>query len=399
MSVMEHAASTAVFPEKAELKEQSVEDAFRSLNRIPLFMTELDETDGGDGENFALEAIRALAHEGTPVEVAQNFKDQGDGLARARAWKDARGCYDQALGALKAPKISEEAVVGISNDVNTSQDQNVRAEIEEKCLVNRALCNLELRKFFEAYESHVWTNLFIENYGSCKADCAAALRLNSRNLKAVYRYASAFMALDDISHAEEATSYGKVLDPSNGPFKTLSSKLSQRKIILHRQQQKRQDLENRNAVEVRTLEIALKNRNITNRTTSTAPNMEDAIIRLSDPINCCSMLIFPMLLLYPLVEQTDFIKGCEEQSTMAEHLDYVLPPPWDKKEEYTLQSVNCFMETANGSVIKVGIRLPLKKVLNSSNVELVDNMAKIYIVPKAKLDDWITAFKKHQRRS
>ena len=141
---MERAASVTAFPEEAKSEEQSVEDTFRSLNRIPLFMTELDETDGGDGENTALEAIKVLAHEGTPAEVAQNFKDRGDGFARARVWKDAKDCYNQALKVLKAQQSSREGLYEASSGASILQDQKARAEVEEKCFANRALCNLEL---------------------------------------------------------------------------------------------------------------------------------------------------------------------------------------------------------------------------------------------------------------
>ena len=126
-------------PERAETTKQTVEETYRSLNRLPFFMTELDETDGAGGENIALEAIRALAHEGSAVEVAQSFKEQGNNFAKVRAWKDARDCYDQALAALKAPCNPDEG--------EPPQGDIIRArKIEEKCHINRALCNLELRK-------------------------------------------------------------------------------------------------------------------------------------------------------------------------------------------------------------------------------------------------------------
>lgn len=138
----------AVSPEKSELADQTVEEVYRSLNRLPIFMTELDETDGAGGENIALEAIRALVHEGTAIEVAQNFKEQGNSFARARAWKDARDCYNQALTALKAPCNPGEGMRPdeLDTDSAAAKDESAQErEIEEKCFVNRALCNLELR--------------------------------------------------------------------------------------------------------------------------------------------------------------------------------------------------------------------------------------------------------------
>ena len=40
-------------------------------------MTKLDETDGDGGENVNLEALKSLAYEGDPDEIASNFKNQG----------------------------------------------------------------------------------------------------------------------------------------------------------------------------------------------------------------------------------------------------------------------------------------------------------------------------------
>ena len=204
------------------------------------------------------------------------------------------------------------------------------------------------------------------------------------------------MALDDLSHAEEACSYGQALDPSNLSFKTLSSKISRRKRVLFQQQRERQRRQDRKATEVRVLGIALKARNVVNRISSSAPDVEDAFLHLSDPLNFSSTLVFPILLMYPLAEITDFIKGCEEQSTLADQLQHILPTPWDHVGDYTLQSVDCLMETTKGSLIKVGKKLALIKVLSSNNVELIDNLAKIYIVPKAKLDFWIRRLKERE---
>ena len=53
----------------ADVKLQSTEEFLKQLNKMPLFMTELDEEGEDGGENEALEAIKALAYEGEPWEV------------------------------------------------------------------------------------------------------------------------------------------------------------------------------------------------------------------------------------------------------------------------------------------------------------------------------------------
>lgn len=59
----------------SELRSKKPEDIMDSLNRVPLFMKTLDGTDGSGGENIELEALKALAYEGNPTEIATNFKE------------------------------------------------------------------------------------------------------------------------------------------------------------------------------------------------------------------------------------------------------------------------------------------------------------------------------------
>ena len=123
----------------ADAKRRTVDEAVQMMNRTPLFMTTLDDTDGAGGENVELEALRALAYEGTRADVARNFREQGNEHARLRRWADAKEFYDRAIVALGAPREDEE----------WAEISDERAELEseralaEACHVNRALCNLE----------------------------------------------------------------------------------------------------------------------------------------------------------------------------------------------------------------------------------------------------------------
>jgi hypothetical protein len=146
-------AGAAMPPAMAEVKSQSADDLIKELNRLPLFMTTLDETDGEGGENVGLEALKALAYEGTKAEVAENFRQQGNDCARAKQWTDAKEFYDKALAALhgpkRAPDVEEgERVVEIEADAEVDEEVEKEKEkkIEEACYVNRALCNLEKSK-------------------------------------------------------------------------------------------------------------------------------------------------------------------------------------------------------------------------------------------------------------
>ena len=123
-------------PPMAEVRGQSVDDLVKDLKKSPFFMTSLDDAPA-DEENPDLDAIKALMEEGTRLENAENFREQGNEDARARKWKDGKELYTKGLLALRAERREGEP---------TGEDED-RKElvVKEILLVNRALCHLELR--------------------------------------------------------------------------------------------------------------------------------------------------------------------------------------------------------------------------------------------------------------
>lgn len=140
--------SAAMPPGMQRTQQMSADEILKEMNRVPLFMTSLDETDGEDGENTMLEAIKALAYEGTKAEVAENFREQGNEAARAKLWKDAREFYTKAIQSIRGQVKTTDAEEDPSMKVTEELDQEAEAKkerlIEEACLSNRALCNLEM---------------------------------------------------------------------------------------------------------------------------------------------------------------------------------------------------------------------------------------------------------------
>lgn len=159
-------------------------------------------------------------------------------------------------------------------------------------------------------------------------------------------------------------------------------------------QQKKQEREQRAQKERLMLTTALRARNIRTRTTAQPPDMEDAAIHLfPNPASPASTIRFPTVLLYPLHLQSDFIKAFSETDTVPQHLEYILPLPWDEEHLYTLQSVEYYMETGSGGLIKVGKNVSLGKVLGSDGVEVVDGIVRINVVLKSEAKAWIEEMK------
>jgi len=116
---MSSSTTPALPPGLEDLNSVSREEFFKQMERHPLFMHDLDST---SEDNPELEALEALAYEGTPLEIATNFKSQGNEAFREKRYRDALEFYSKGLAAK-------------SGD----------AELEGTLLLNRAAVNLELR--------------------------------------------------------------------------------------------------------------------------------------------------------------------------------------------------------------------------------------------------------------
>ncbi|CAD0107654.1 unnamed protein product [Aureobasidium uvarum] len=340
-------------PGMATARQYTADEMWQMLNKSPLFMTELDETGEDGGENVALEAIKALAYEGTRAENAASFREQGNENARLKRWKDAREFYDRALGALKLPQKRADAVEGgedVEHDlVELDQEEEARKEKEheEASLVNRALCNLELK-----------------NYGSCNRDCAAALKLNPLNVKAYYRSGMANFHLDKLPAASWSCDLGLKIDPTNKSLLILQDKIAKRRAQIERAEREQREREEKARREKETLALALKGRNIATRSTTTAPpQLEDAA-------------------------------SFAEDESVGQHLEYIFPLPWDEDEQYLPENVECYIETKTGGLVKAGKKMALLRILNTGKVEIVDSLLRINVVPKNRAQEWVDNFKK-----
>lgn len=236
--------------------------------------------------------------------------------------------------------------------------------------------------------------LFTGNYRSCTLDCAAVITVNPKNVKAYYRSSMALLKLDRVAEAEDAASRGLTIDPSNKALQTAAAKIADRKAQVERVAAKRRAEEELARKQNLVLSTALRARQIRTRKTDQPPDMEDTRIRLvPDPLSPESSVEFPVVFLYPMDAQSDFIKGFSELHSIVDHLEYIFPLPWDVKKEYTINNVECFMQTVTGGLIKAGKKLPLLQILSGGKVEVVDELVRIFVVPLSKTGAFIAEMK------
>lgn len=204
----------------------------------------------------------------------------------------------------------------------------------------------------------------------------------------------ALYSLDKLPEAEDAASRGLALDPKNKSLQQVAAKIADRKATLERIAARKKAEEERIQKEKQLLSTALRARQIRTRKTTQPPEMEDAHIRLTpDPLSPESTLEFPAVLLYHMDAQSDFIKTFSEATSIQDHLEYIFPLPWDTKQEYTINSVDCFMETVTGGLIKASKKLPLLQILSGGKVEVVDELVRIYVIPTSKSAKFIAEMK------
>lgn len=359
-------------PALEAVRGKTSDEILADLNKMPLFMTELEENDD-------LEAIRALAYEGTPAEVAQGFKERGNESFQEKKWADAKEFYGKGIEVLQVEEKKRKAGQAPKDGETTSEEkvQNEKS-IWEICLVNRAACHLELK-----------------NFRSCTQDCAAALRLNPKNVKAYYRSSRALLSLSKILEADDACARGLTIDPKNAPLKAVAAQIIAKNEAIAEKARKETERENKVNKERYIRSAALVARGIRTIKTAQPPEMEDAKIEMiPDPMDPTSTLSFPCVLLYPLHLESDFIKSFNELQSLNDHLSYIFPLPWDMKGEYTPKSVECYMETMTGGLIKVGKKVSLLKTLSEGNVEIIDEVVRIFVVPTVKAAEWVAEFKR-----
>ncbi|KAJ7477070.1 hypothetical protein B0H11DRAFT_1809238, partial [Mycena galericulata] len=320
----------------------SLEQRLAEFDSVPLFMKSLPEEDADDP---MIAALQSLAHEGTPDEVAQNFKEQGNDYFKGKRFREALGFYTQGIDAKPTDMVLQEAL-----------------------LCNRAACNLELK-----------------NNGSVLRDCSKALILNPKSSKAFYRSALALVALERADEALDCCDRCLKFDPENKGV----TKLQQVKEAKYK------------------LNVAFRERNLISipkkdgSQNPFAPHFDP-----EDPTD--STLIIPVFFLYPQHATSDVIPDFVEDTPFAAHLSTMFPPQapppvWDLKGQYVDGQLVVYAMTHRKRLLKVGKKMSLRDVCSAAKskdgeprdgLEVKDGCLTFVVLPKGDVEKkWVDEYK------
>ena len=354
-------------PQLRDVNTSSVDEFVKSMNKMPFFMTELTDEEQDEESNSLLEALKAVSYEGEPHEVALNFKNQGNDCYRSKDYRNAIKYYTQAL------------------DVN----QHTHDDITVACLINRAQCNLELR-----------------NYRRCITDCKQALKLDAKNVKAVYRSARAYKQLDKVDEAIELLEYGLSMDPNNAAIKPLLKESVDRRQKLQELEKARQSQLEIKQEKQNKLQMAIEAHSMTLISTNKHENGESQFsIKLLDELDPSSPVLLTILVLYPLVMESDMVQDQNVSSTVKDMIQMVLDsdpkPQWFVKDsayaqDYALPSIETYCQTMTGGLAKIGSSSTIEKIasMKSPVIPIIDNCMRLYVIPRSKRQQFLSSWNK-----
>eukprot|EP00842_Homolaphlyctis_polyrhiza_P002085 jgi/Hompol1/2878/HPOL_003054-RA len=328
----ERAAAAAAAGPQAH--QPTDEERIEAVLSTPLFMQHTP-TEREMEENETLAALQSLTFDGLPEEVAENFKNQGNDAFRAgpKSYNDAIAFYTKGIAA----KANDDKL----NSILYS---------------NRAAVNLELSNFRQVLN-----------------DCAAAIKLNPKNVKAFFRSAAALHKLDRIDEGIDCCQKGLELEPKNSQLQNILKSLHNRGAELKAIEEKRSKRFSEKAQQVARVKATLaergykmvelpKNRKNTrgddNSSDDDDADEDDGLTPLGFPHplaphqsisldEATGRLKFPVLFVYPEYSQSDFITDFNEDDAFSDHFQSIFETqaPWDTEHAYKPDTLDLFYET------------------------------------------------------
>lgn len=231
-------------------------------------------------------------------------------------------------------------------------------------------------------------------------DCAHALKLNSQNVKALFRSAKALFALEMFPEAIDCCEHALNVDPDNQPVKDEQAKIrkefEQREAIRKAKELREQQIREKKM----KIESALEKRKIW---TAATPGFKPDHPHEIQLVEEADQITVPTFFLYPEHNESDLVQAFNQQDTIGDHIAEIFyeSAPWDPEHTYKPETVQVYFETedngGNIGLMKVGLNVKFLTVLTHSKHVLRDGIARFIVVPKAESQwkkDWLAKYGK-----
>jgi len=285
----------------------------------------------------------------TPLELAQRYKEDGVHHFKYRKYNQAIANFTEGLN-------------------QPFQDVELRAQLFN----NRAAAHSR-----------------IANYRQAIRDCESCITLKPDYRKAIQRAAESADSLGQWEELARWADRGLALNPEDEVFVGLRLAAIQEQNKSEKITRKKQMDENQKFLQMKSLISTINEHGVklqNNGKTLADLDLEDispiekqiAMLPNLEPehstakgskvhLNKSGELVWPILLVYPEYQQTDFIQHFNEKHSFVAQLEVVFgenapPAPWDRSRSYTLGRIQIYFEHAQG-LVKIPLHAELKEIL------------------------------------
>ncbi|CAK1543449.1 unnamed protein product [Leptosia nina] len=280
------------------------------MDKHPFFMKTAPKGDEMSPLAEGLAKLKYDPDENTPLELATNYKEDGNFNFKHKNYR--------------------LAILGYTEGIKVRSDN---AEINASLYNNRAAAHWHLK-----------------NYRSAIYDSEKALSFNPDHDKARIRAAKAAL---EVAMYDKCINHCQVLLQKNQDkdITDLLNTAKKKKLLQdrdsrkkERSQKKRED--EKNAIVKAIIERGIKISNCEDEDDIDLSKLEPSLPGAQDSIVCVEngVLIWPVLLLYPEYQMTDFIKGCPENVPLINQMEQLFPAPWDEENKYSSSTINVYFE-------------------------------------------------------
>ncbi|KAL0861581.1 hypothetical protein ABMA27_009080 [Loxostege sticticalis] len=319
------------------------------MDKHPFFMKTTPENGELSPLAEGLAKLKYDPEENTPLELASNYKEDGNFNFKHKNYR--------------------LAIMGYTEGIKIKCDN---AEMNASLYNNRAASHWHLK-----------------NFRSALFDSERALSFNPEHTKARLRAAKSAL---EIGNYDTCIQHCQKLLETQSKDKEITELLNtakKKKMIYERDQRRKEKSDAKNSEQREGVVKAIIERGIRisdcddeddidlSKLEPSLPGAQDSIVHIEEGI-----LKWPVLFLYPEYQMTDFIKACPENVPLLNQLEQLFPAPWDEANKYSSDKVNVYFEGYDKMPHVIDPKKNLSELLVTKYFELKAGTPAFFILPR-----------------